>query len=1170
MATGGLYGNSTAGNTVASPTSESAGLYGNTTNFGGTYFEYFIFIESATVPATPTGGSWSFTTNTGTPPTGWSNTPPVAATNPVYLSIALVNSRSGGTLTWSVPGRIYKAGDAATIAVGTTTTGAAGTSASVTNSGTAYAAIFNFTIPQGAQGIQGPQGIQGIQGNTGAAATIAAGTTTTGAAGTSASVTNSGTSSAAIFNFTIPKGDTGATGATGSPGAAATIAVGTTTTGAAGTSASVNNSGTSSAAVFNFTIPKGDTGATGPTGATGSPGTAATIAAGTTTTGAAGTSASVTNSGTSSAAVFNFTIPRGDTGATGATGTAATIAVGTTTTGAAGTSASVTNSGTSSAAVFNFTIPRGDTGATGATGAGVPVGGTTGQVLSKVNSTDYNTQWTSLGTMASQNANAVAITGGTESGVTHSGDTIGTYLDHTATSAPSYVEGRTWYDSTAHALTYYNDSSTATVHIGQDLQFKVINNTGSSIANGSPVYITGTSSGQTYPNIALAKADVVGTANVAGLTNGSIADGAIGYVTAQGVIDNVNTGTFTVGQVLYLSPYSAGQLMNTVPPTGITVQVGIVSYVNTSTGKIYVKQTTPLAVSASILTGQVALANGGTNANLTASAGSVPYSTSTAIALSAVGTTGQVLTSQGASAPIWTTTGAGTVTSVGGTGTVNGITLSGTVTSSGNLTLGGTLDLSSPPAIGSTAANTGAFTTLSASSTVSGTGFSTYLASPPAIGGTAAAAGTFTTLIGGGGSANYEQITGGTTGKAVQFQSLGSDAAVSLAIQSKGTGAIDLAAGSSGVNISNGGTVTAITRTAIGSGYTGFPSIAITAPTTAGGVQATANSQLVAATGTVVSGGTGYTLNDILTVTTSGGSSPITLTVTGVTGGVVTSASANSSALTTIPSGTVSVSGGTGSGATFNLLYVVAATFTITNAGSGYVEQPTVTFSGGGGSGAAAYATVGSLSVIRALGATSGQALDIYTASSITSASPSFRIRDGGGSADSYPMVSPSSALTTFVAQGNANAVLFVGANGSGTVRFTTNGTSLTEQMRVTHTASAVNYVQVTGAATGGAPAISAQGSDAAVGLVITSKGTAPLYLNTAGAIDVRIQPNGIRTFSFSSVTSAVNYGVFTSAAAGFSPTLSVAGTDADINLTLTPKGAGRLVVTNGIQGGTF
>jgi hypothetical protein len=49
-------------------------------------------------------------------------------------------------------------------------------------------------------------------------------------------------------------------------------------------------------------------------------------------------------------------------------------------------------------------------------------------------------------------------------------------------------------------------------------------------------------------------------------------------------------------------------------------------------------------------------------------------------------------------------------------------------------------------AIGGTTASTGAFTTLSASSTVSGTGFSAYLASPPAIGTTAPAAGKFTNL----------------------------------------------------------------------------------------------------------------------------------------------------------------------------------------------------------------------------------------------------------------------------------------------------------------------------------------------------------------------------------------------------------------------------------------
>jgi len=53
-------------------------------------------------------------------------------------------------------------------------------------------------------------------------------------------------------------------------------------------------------------------------------------------------------------------------------------------------------------------------------------------------------------------------------------------------------------------------------------------------------------------------------------------------------------------------------LMNTLPPTGITVQVGVVTFVNSSTGKIYVKQTTPLSVPASIITGTLAIANGGT------------------------------------------------------------------------------------------------------------------------------------------------------------------------------------------------------------------------------------------------------------------------------------------------------------------------------------------------------------------------------------------------------------------------------------------------------------------------------------------------------------------------------------------------------------------------------
>ena len=57
------------------------------------------------------------------------------------------------------------------------------------------------------------------------------------------------------------KSETGAKGRRGDAGMAATVAVGTTTTGVPGTSATVSNSGTSSAAVLDFVIPRGADGA---------------------------------------------------------------------------------------------------------------------------------------------------------------------------------------------------------------------------------------------------------------------------------------------------------------------------------------------------------------------------------------------------------------------------------------------------------------------------------------------------------------------------------------------------------------------------------------------------------------------------------------------------------------------------------------------------------------------------------------------------------------------------------------------------------------------------------------------------------------------------------------------------------------------------------------------
>ena len=77
-----------------------------------------------------------------------------------------------------------------------------------------------LTLPRGEKGEPGKDGAPGKDGldGEGIAATIEVGTVTTGAAGTNASVTNVGTEQRAILNFVIPRGDTGASGAEGSAG----------------------------------------------------------------------------------------------------------------------------------------------------------------------------------------------------------------------------------------------------------------------------------------------------------------------------------------------------------------------------------------------------------------------------------------------------------------------------------------------------------------------------------------------------------------------------------------------------------------------------------------------------------------------------------------------------------------------------------------------------------------------------------------------------------------------------------------------------------------------------------------------------------------------------------------------------------------------------------------
>jgi hypothetical protein len=392
-------------------------------------------------------------------------------------------------------------------------------------------------------------------------------------------------------------------------------------------------------------------------------------------------------------------------------------------------------------------------------------------------------------------------------------------------------------------------------------------------------------------------------------------------------------------------------------------------------------------------------------------------------------------------------------------------------------------------------------------------------------------------------------VSGNTPVVSAISGSSNSDANIPVTFQSKGTGAINLAPGSSGVNISNGGTVTAITRTATGGGYTSIPSVAISAPTTAGGVQATVSATMFAASATVQNGGTGYTVGNVLTVVGGTFSSAATFTVSSVSGGAVTAVTLTSggTAYSVLPTNPVSVTGGTGSNATLNITAWGVSGFTITNAGSGYVEQPTVTFSGGGGSGAAAYATVGSIPRLTSI----GSSLEFAAASGI-----GFRVANSGTANVSYYSAQGNSSggSVLLTATGTDTDISSsVSSKGAGSVRFQTNN-SAQEQARIAHTASAVNYVQVTGAATGGSPTISAQGSDANVNLILVAKGGNSVVLQTRGG--------GTQRTSFlanDSGSNSVNFLQATSHNAGSAPILSAQGTDTNIDLALTPKGTGNV-----------
>jgi len=167
-------------------------------------------------------------------------------------------------------------------------------------------------------------------------------------------------------------------------------------------------------------------------------------------------------------------------GPQGPAGDSATIAVGTVTGLPYGSSPTVNNVGTSSAAIFNFGVvagPTGTAGAPGPAGVGVVAGGTTGQVLAKINATDFNTQWVNL----------PSLTGyATESWVTSQGYITSSALTPYLTSAAA---ASTYLTITNAASTYATNAALSSYL---------------TVAAASSTYLTISNAATTYAPIAAA------------------------------------------------------------------------------------------------------------------------------------------------------------------------------------------------------------------------------------------------------------------------------------------------------------------------------------------------------------------------------------------------------------------------------------------------------------------------------------------------------------------------------------------------------------------------------------------------------------------------------------------------------------------------------------------
>jgi hypothetical protein len=151
---------------------------------------------------------------------------------------------------------------------------------------------------------------------------------------------------------------------------------------------------------------------------------------------------------------------------------------------------------------------------------------------------------------------------------------------------PVYEEGLLFFDGDNKVLKLYNDVEDVALDVGEENWVRIVNKTGSTIPNGGVVYINGAQGNR--PTVALADANFESSDKTIGIATHDILDNQQGYVTTFGLVRELNTSTYTEGDILYLST-TPGEFTKTPPSIPIhKVRVGYVVTSHVTQGVVFV------------------------------------------------------------------------------------------------------------------------------------------------------------------------------------------------------------------------------------------------------------------------------------------------------------------------------------------------------------------------------------------------------------------------------------------------------------------------------------------------------------------------------------------------------------------------------------------------------